>query len=59
MEQEASEGDEVEARQDGGQALIVACQAAEAGHPSKTPLEDPALTPFGRFGSVIVLFLLP
>jgi hypothetical protein len=43
MEHEASEGDEVKASQDGGQALIVACQAAETSGPGDAALDHPAL----------------
>ncbi len=42
MEQEASEGDEVQACRHGRQPLVVAGQAAETGHPGEAALDLPA-----------------
>lgn len=42
MEHQAGKGDEVQARQDLGQPLIVASQAAETRGPGKAPLDHPA-----------------
>ena len=53
MEHEAGKRGEMQARQDGGQPLVVTGQAAEAGQPGEAALDDPASRHIGRFSSVM------
>ncbi len=48
MEQEAGEGDDVEADDGGGQALVAADQVAEARLPGEAAFDDPATLPSSR-----------
>lgn len=61
MEHQAGKGDEVQTRQDVGQALVVAGQPAAAGGPGEAALDHPASLLIGRFSSGIrfLLWRLP
>ncbi len=57
MEHEASAGQEVQARQHRGQALIVLGKSAVTNQPGETSFDDPASLPIGRFSSGIRFLL--